>query len=85
MKINYLTTEEACEFLRCKPDTLKTLRNNWIPGVHYIRRGPGATAPFLYAHEMILDWMVNREAPETHQAAIENFRRSLPSGRKKKR
>jgi len=81
--INLLTTEECCELLRCKPDSLKSLRDQWICGVHYYRRGRGPTAPILYNQDMILDWLVNQDAPETHQAAIENFRRSLPSGQKR--
>lgn len=83
MQVSLLTTEEACELLRCKPDALKALRDGWICGIHYVRRGRGPTAPILYVREMILDWLVNQEAPETHQAAIENFRRSLPSGQKR--
>ncbi|MEM7066772.1 MAG: hypothetical protein AAF572_26850 [Cyanobacteria bacterium P01_B01_bin.77] len=85
MQVNLLTTDEACELLRCKPDALKGLRGNWIQGIHYVRRGKGPTAPILYIREMILDWLVNQDAPETHQAAIENFRRSLPSGKKRRR
>lgn len=85
MQVSLLTTDEACQLLKCKPDALKALRANWIQGVHYVRRGPGPTAPILYIKEMILDWLVNQEAPETHQSAIENFRRSLPSGQKRKR
>ena len=72
-----MTTEEAWELLRCKPDALKTLRDQWICGVHDVRRGRGPTAPILYIREMILDWLVNQDAPETHLAAIENFRRTL--------
>jgi hypothetical protein len=72
-----MTTEEACELLRCKPDALKTLRDQWICGVHDVRRGRGPTAPILYIREMILDWLVNQDAPKTHLAAIENFRRTL--------
>jgi hypothetical protein len=83
MQVSLMTTEEACNLLRCKPDALKTLREGWIQGVHYVRRGRGPTAPILYIREMILDWLVNQDAPETHQAAIENFRRSLPSGQKR--
>ena len=83
MHITLLTSDEACELLRCKPETLKSLRESWIQGVHYVRRGRGPTAPLLYIREMILDWLVNQEAPETHLAAIENFRRSLPSGQKR--
>lgn len=85
MQVNLLTTDEACDLLRCKPDTLKGLRRDWIQGVHYVRRGKGPTAPILYIREMILDWVVNQDAPETHQVAIENFRRSLPSGKKRRR
>jgi hypothetical protein len=46
--------------------------------------GEGAVLQLLllYNREMILDWLVNQDAPETHQTAIENFRRSLPSGQK---
>jgi hypothetical protein len=79
MNITLLTTEEACALLRCKPDALKQLRESWISGVHYVKRGRGPTAPCLYIREMVLDWLVNQDAPESHQAAIENFRRSLPS------
>ncbi|MEM9451695.1 MAG: hypothetical protein AAGA75_24625 [Cyanobacteria bacterium P01_E01_bin.6] len=85
MDIKFLTTEEACELLRCKPDALKALRDSWISGVHYVKRGRGSTAPVLYIQEMILDWLVNQDSPTAHQAAIENFRRSLPSGQKKKK
>ncbi|MDV3351725.1 hypothetical protein QGP82_23685 [Leptothoe sp. LEGE 181152] len=84
MQVSLLTTEEACELLRCKSDSLKGLRDSWIQGVHYVRRGKGPTAPILYIKEMILDWLVNQDAPETHQTAIENFRRSLPSGAKRR-
>lgn len=82
MQITLLTTDEACSLLRCKPDALKALREDWISGVHFVKRGRGKTAPVLYVREMVLDWLVNQDAPETHQAAIENFRRSLPSGQK---
>ena len=85
MQVSLLNTNEACELLRCKPDALKGLRENWIHGVQYVKRGKGPTAPILYIREMILDWLVNQEAPETHQTAIENFRRSLPSGKKRRR
>jgi len=78
-----MTTEETCELLRCKPDALKTLRDEWISGIHYVRRGRGPTAPVLYIKEMVLDWLVSQDAPESHLAAIENFRRSLPSGQKR--
>ena len=83
MQITLLTTDECCELLRCKPDALKALREQWLHGVHYYRRGQGPTVPILYNRELILDWLVNQDAPQTHQAAIENFRRSLPSGQKK--
>ena len=76
----FLTTDETCDLLRCKPDALKGLRKDWIEGVHYIRRGKGPTAPILYVQDMIIDWLINQKAPETHQAGIENFRRSLVSG-----
>lgn len=82
MHITLLTSDEACDLLRCKSETLKSLRENWIQGVHYVKRGRGPTAPLLYIREMILDWLVNQDAPEAHLAAIENFRRSLPSGQK---
>jgi len=84
MQITFLTTDEALELLKCKDDaTLKLMRKDWIEGVHYVRRGRGPTAPMLYIREMIIDWLINRTAPETHQAAIKNFRRSLPSGQKR--
>lgn len=82
MQITFLTSDEVCDLLRCQIDTLKSLRENWIQGVHYVKRGRGPTAPLLYIREMILDWLVNQDAPEAHLAAIENFRRSLPSGQK---
>ena len=82
MQITFLTSDEVCDLLRCQRDTLKSLRENWIQGVHYVKRGRGPTAPLLYIQEMILDWLVNQDAPEAHLAAIENFRRSLPSGQK---
>jgi hypothetical protein len=84
MQITLLTTEECCELLRCKVESLKDLREQWIHGVHYYRRGRGQTAPILYNRELILDWLANQDAPQTHQAAIENFRRSLPSGQRRR-
>lgn len=84
MEITLLTTEETCKLLKCKDtSTLLEVRKSWIEGVHYFRRGSGPTAPVLYNRELILDWLANQNAPETHQAAIENFRRSLPSGQKR--
>lgn len=80
----FLTTEETCDLLRCKSDALTGLRKGWIEGVHYVRRGKGPTAPILYVQEMIIDWLINQKAPETHQVGIENFRRSLVSGQTRK-
>ena len=85
LDLTLLTTEKACELLQCERDALKTLRKDWIHGVHYFRRGRGPTAPILYNRELILDWLVNQGAPEAHQRAIENFRRSLPSSQKRTR
>jgi hypothetical protein len=87
MKMNctLLTSEEACEFLKCEKDTLKSLREHWIEGVHYFKRGKGLTAPILFNRELILDWLANQSSPQAHQVAMENFRRSLPSGQKRNR
>jgi hypothetical protein len=84
MQITFLTTDECCTLLRCERDKLKSLRNDWICGVHYVKFSRGPTAPIRYCKEMILDWAMNQEDPAAHQRAIENLRRSLPSGQKRR-
>ncbi len=81
MNITLLTTEEACQLLRCETEKLRTYREKWIEGIHFVRCGTGRTAPLLYNRELILDWLFNQKALETHTLAIERFRRELPSGR----
>lgn len=81
MQITLLTTDEICELLRCEKDKLRSYRDGWLEGVHFVRCGRGTTAPVLYNQELILDWLFNQTAIESHKRAIENFRRELPSGR----
>ena len=81
MQITLLTTDEACELLRCEKEKLRTYREQWIEGIHFVRCGQGKTAPVLYNRELILDWLFNQTALSTHHLAIEWFRRELPSGR----
>jgi hypothetical protein len=81
MQITLLTTDEACELLRCEKDKLRAYRDDWIEGVHFVRCGQGKTAPVLYNRELILDWLFNQTAIDAHRRAIEHFRRELPSGR----
>ncbi len=83
MQITFLTTDECCELLRCERDKLKSLRQEWISGVHYTKLAKGPTAPVRYIKEMILDWTLNQDDPDAHQRAIELFRRSLPSGKRR--
>lgn len=80
-----MTTEECCILLRCEKDKLKSLRKEWISGVHYTRLSKGPTAPIRYIKEMVLDWSLNQDDLEAHQKAIELFRKSLPSGKVRKR
>lgn len=81
MNITLLTTEEACQLLRCETEKLRTYREKWIEGIHFVRCGTGKTAPLLYNRELIIDWLFNQTALGTHNLAIEQFRRELPSGR----
>ena len=79
MNITLLTTEEACQLLRCETEKLRTYREKWIEGIHFVRCGfvrcgTGRTAPLLYNRELILDWLFNQKALETHTLAIERLR-----------
>ncbi|WP_103123744.1 hypothetical protein [Nostoc cycadae] len=62
--------------------TFKKYRNSgvWLEGIHWQRLN---TRSVRYNLPLILDWVANRNAPEVHQIAIENYLRSLPSNQKK--
>lgn len=79
-----ISAQHAADIVGCHPSKLSRNRREWgwINGVHFFKRDKGSTV--LYNQPMIEDWLVNANNPHAHQRAIENFRRSLPSGKKKK-
>jgi hypothetical protein len=80
-----LNAQKTADLLDISPDTLERYRKNkevgWIQGVHW-NRLPGGD--YRYNAELLRDWFANLHDPEAHQHAIENFRASLPS-RKRRR
>lgn len=64
--------------------TLKKLRQrgDWIEGIHYIRQNSRVVR---YNLNLCLDWLANRQNPQFHQRAIEDYLSSLPSNQPQKR
>lgn len=58
---------KAASLLECHPNTLKTYRQEWIEGVHYFGAGKGK---ITYNKPLIMDWLMNRNDPASHQQAI---------------
>ncbi len=81
MKPTFARTEDMAAQLGVSASCLKRWRVDMIEGAHYTLVNPRVT---LYNIELVCDWVVNRNAPQAHQRAIEIYLKSLPSNRSKR-
>lgn len=63
---NLLTTSEAAEMLRVKPDTMKIWRHRGV-GPAFVRMGSGRTSPVVYRLSDIREWITARRFVSTSQ------------------
>jgi hypothetical protein len=72
------------EKLGLTPHTLQTLRKegSLLQGVHFTEVN---SRLILYNLPLMIDWLVNRQDPEAHLRAIEQFQYSLLSNQNRKR
>jgi hypothetical protein len=72
------------EKLGLSAQTLKGLRKDGalIQGIHFVEVNPRL---ILYNLPLLMDWVVNRDDPQTHMRAIENFQACLLSNQRKGR
>lgn len=84
LKITELFVEAKAitEKLGLSTHTLQTLRTDgsFIKGIHYTEVN---SRLILYNLPLIVDWLVNRHDPNSHQRAIEIFQSSLLSNRRR--
>jgi len=83
-----VTKHQVRDHLNISPSTLKQWRLGrngdpplLIEGIHWVRMGSRDTR---YNLALIHDFMVNRNAPELHENAIEHYLASLPSSQRKR-
>lgn len=81
---NFVNKRQLSEQIGLSPETFKRyrLQGIWQEGIHWQKVNCRVT---LYNLSLILDWIANRDNPQAHQRAIENYLYSLPSHQPKKR
>jgi 2-phosphoglycerate kinase len=76
----FMKTKEAAKLIGKSPSTLKAWRNQskcLIEGVHYIKENARSV---LYNVQLLLDFMVNIDDPETHNKRIQKFLKERDKG-----
>ncbi|MEP0925363.1 excisionase family protein [Leptolyngbya sp. ST-U4] len=80
----FVTKHEIAELTGFSEETLKRYRlsGKLIEGVHWIRVNPRVVR---YNATLVMDWIQNLHAPQSHQQAIAHYLSTLPSNQPKKR
>ena len=84
MEYPFCKKSEIASFLGYSPHTLKVLRRreDWLEGIHYVRLN---SRTIRYNRELCLNWLANRDEPDLHQQAIDQYVEWLASKKPMKR
>lgn len=84
MNPQFCTKHDLAKVTGLSSETFKKYRLSgiWSEGIHWQRLNSRCV---LYNLSLILDWVANRNNPQSHQRAIESYLASLPSNQPKQR
>ncbi|WP_204136982.1 hypothetical protein [Halomicronema sp. CCY15110] len=78
------TKHQAAELIGLSPETLKKYRLKdkiLIEDIHWVKLN---RRTIRYNLPLLADWLANRNDPQAHQKAIEQYQRSLLSNQKRR-